>query len=237
MINTKQKETMIKPLIYNAMFEVVFERNVEVVIAIINDCCGTNYNVDVDDIRVEKRDIPRKNIREISLTCDYIIVVNKYYLYNIELNKKKYNGLIERNYTYVLKLHASRIPTGATYKEFTKYQTRQLNFNKYKNDENLGIDVLGWSSYITNNRKFKNIGVFQFDIEFCYNLVYNNSNKYIEEVSKLYRWVAIFNDDSIEKIDYILGSNMLDMKTKKDFLKRIKDASTDEIVLSKISLE
>ena len=101
-----------KTLIYNSMFEVVFDNNIEVIIALINDCCGTNYNINKDNIKVEKREIP-----------------------------------------------------------------------------------------------------------------------------KLYRWAAIFNADNLEKIDYILGSNMLNMETKKEYLNKIEEASTDEIILSKVSLE
>lgn len=58
--------TIIKPLIYNSMFEVVFDNNIEVIISLINDSCGTNYNVSKDEIKIVKREIPRNNIREIN---------------------------------------------------------------------------------------------------------------------------------------------------------------------------
>ena len=232
-----KKERIIKPLIWNSMFEVVFDNMIEVVITMINDCCGTSYEVGRDQIKVEKRQIPRQNIKEMALTCDFIVIINTYDLYNIELNKRKYNGLGDRNWTYILKLHSSRIPVGTKYNEFQNYKAKQINFNKFKNEENIALDVEGWTSYKTNHSKYKNVGVFQFDIEYCYDLVYNNNNKNIENVPKLYRWGAIFSANSIEKIDDILGSDMLNMETKKNLLKKIDDASTDEIILSKISLE
>ena len=36
---------------WNAMFEVVFDNNIEVVVAMINDCCGTSYKVGSDKIK------------------------------------------------------------------------------------------------------------------------------------------------------------------------------------------
>ena len=107
------------------MFEVVFDNMIEVVIAMINDCCGTRYEVGRDQIKVEKRQIPRQNIKEMALTCDFIVIINTFDLYNIELNKRKYNGFGDRNWTYILKLHSSRIPVSTKYNEFQNYKPKK----------------------------------------------------------------------------------------------------------------
>lgn len=232
-----KEDKKIKPLMWNAMFEVVFDNNIEVVIAMINDCCGTNYIIGKDKIKLEKRDIPRKNINEVSWVCDFIITINNYNLYNIEINKRYYPGLYARNWNYILKLHSSRIPTGIKYRDLNKYSSKQINFNKFKNDDNLALDIEGWTSYKTSKKKHKNVGVFQFDIEFCYDIVYTDTSKDITNVPKLYRWGALFVAESIKEIDYILGSDMLKMETKNNLLNKIDEASQDEIILSKISLE
>jgi predicted transposase/invertase (TIGR01784 family) len=230
--------TKIPQLIYNAMFEVVFDDSVEVIIAIINDCYSTNYKVGKDKIEVEKREVPREFIGEKKFTCDYIIVVNDYYLYNIEINRTYYNGLFDRNYNYILKLNATRIPKGTKYKDLSKYQANQINFNGFSRKGVPGIDIEGMMSYVTNEPRYKNIGILQFDVEFCHNMIYNKDNKEdITKVSKLYRWGAVFKAETLEEIDYILGSDMLDMGIKKKFLDRIKKASKDKIVLSEVSLE
>lgn len=73
MVKTLKKEKIIKPLIWNAMFEVVLDNQIEVVIAMINDCCGTNFQVGRDEIKINKRQIPRTSIKEKVLTCDFIV--------------------------------------------------------------------------------------------------------------------------------------------------------------------
>ena len=66
-----------------------------------------------------------------------------------------------------------------------KIINQKNNFNKFKDEENIALDVEGWTSYKTNDSKYKNVGVFQFDIEYCYDLVYNNNNKNIDEILKI----------------------------------------------------
>jgi hypothetical protein len=230
--------TKIPELIYNAMFEVVFDDSIEVIVAIINDCYSTNYKVGKDKIEVEKREIPREFIGEKKFTCDYIMVINDYYLYNIEINRTYYNGLFDRNYNYILKLNATRILKGTKYKDLSKYQANQINFNGFRRKGVPGIDIVGMISYVTNEPRYKNIGILQFDVEFCYDMIYNKDNEEdITKVSRLYRWGAVFKAKTLEEIDYILGSDMLDMGIKKKFLDRIKKASKDKIVLSEVSLE
>ena len=95
-----------------------------------------------------------------ALTLNFIVIINTYDLYNIELNKRKYNDIGDRNWTYILKLHSSWILVGVKYNEFENYKAKQINFNKFKNGENIALDIQRWTSYKTNNSKYKNVGVF-----------------------------------------------------------------------------
>ena len=231
-------ETKIKSLSYNAMFEVVFFENINVIVALNNDCCGTSYLCDVDDIKIEKREVPRKNIQEKALKCDYIVIINEFHLYNLEINRRFYTGLVERNWTYILKLHASRVPVGTRYRDFKKYYSRQINFNRYRNASGVAVDQQAFVSLVDSNSfSLENLGVFQFDIEFCYQIVYNCGGEDISKISKLYRWGAIFLAETLEEIDYILGKDMLPMKEKKKFLRSIETASCSKGILDSISLE
>ncbi len=227
----------IKKLVYDNMFDVVFAKHVDVIVALINDCCGTSYSMEHDQIQLERREIPRNNIYEKSLKCDYIVVINTYYLYNIEINRVPYTGLTERNATYILKLQTSRIPVGATYKEIKKYYATQLNFNGFASFNGLPIDEFRlMSTKYPQTPLMDNLGIFQYDIAFCHNLVYNDGEKAITDVSKQYRWASIFQATSIEELDYILGSDLLPMEQKKKFLSDVEEASRQMEILKNVTL-
>lgn len=209
-----------------------------ILLEIINACCGTSYNYQKDKVIVTKFEVPRENISEKALKCDYIMIINDDYQYNLEINRKNYEGLYERNLAYIFKLHASRIKKGMNYQEIKKITSTQINLNNYKNNTEefmirQAIMNVGEHVQVATNV----INIYQIDIVKSYNMIYNEGVKDILTLPKLVRWAAIFQATTIEELDYILGSDLLDMGMKEDFLRCVEKVSNNENVVDEVTLE
>ena len=73
-------------------------------------------------------------------------------------------------------------------------------------------------------------------IEKSYDMIYNDDEE-VRNLPKLVRWAAMFKANTLDEIDYILGSDLLDMDMKQEFLKCIEKVSQNEDVVGKVTLE
>ena len=232
-------KTKIPELSYNAMFKAVFSNHKNVlskmIEAILSYC---NFHVDLKDkeLLIRNNELPLEHFKDRQLICDYIIKLNDNIDLNIEINKSYYPGLIERNMTYSFKIYYEHFKSGDDYQEFNKYNLLQVNFNHYPNpngktiNQYFMLDVEDLSNYLSKNLRIVNI-----DIASCFHLVYNNSK--LDEISSLERFSACLYCKYLEDISSILGSDLLDMEEKQEFLDGIKKISEDKELLKAVKLE
>lgn len=226
---------MTKELNYDDMFQVIFSNNHKIMLQMINDCCGYNFKYDESKIKVLKNEIPRDTINQMKLVCDYAVIIEDTYLFNIELNRKNYGGWWDRNFCYILKLHTSRIKKKTPYCELEKYKCIQINLNRFPNPDDEIINV----EEIYRRGKELNVStdtlkMYHYDIVKSHNFVYNND---IRKAPKDIRWAALFMAVSTEDMDYILGDDMLDMEDKMELLSASGYAEDEEIeILDKVIL-
>ena len=221
------------------MFKAVFSNNKVILSKLIEAILEHSYiNIDIKDKEfiIKNNELPIDNYNDKQLICDYIIKLDNVNDLNIELNRKQYPGVVERNMTYSFKIYYEHFNRENEYSEFKKYNLIQVNFNKFKNPNNKSINkyyLLDASD--SKNFLSKSICIINIDIEECYNLVYNNTCK--EEISELEKLAAILYCDYLEDISSILESVRLDNMEKEKFINDINNASCDKNNQEAIKLE
>ena len=232
-------KTKILSLSYNAMFKAVFSNNKVILSKLIEAILEHSYiNIDTKDKEfiIKNNELPIDNYNDKQLICDYIIKLDNVNDLNIELNRKQYPGVVERNMTYSFKIYYEHFNKGNEYSEFKKYNLIQVNFNKFKNPNNKSINKY-YLLDANDSKNFlsKSICIININIEECYNLVYNNTCK--EEISELEKLAAILYCDYLEDISSILESVRLDNMEKEKFINDINNASCDKNNQEAIKLE
>ena len=221
------------------MFKAVFSNNKVILSKLIEAILEHSYiNIDTKDKEfiIKNNELPIDNYHDKQLICDYIIKLDNINDLNIELNRKQYPGVVERNMTYSFKIYYEHFNRGNEYSEFKKYNLIQVNFNKFKNPNNKSINKY-YLLDANDSKNFlsKSICIINIDIEECYNLVYNNTCK--EEISELEKLAAILYCDYLEDISSILESVRLDNMEKEKFINDINNASKDKNNQEAIKLE
>ena len=232
-------KTKILSLSYNAMFKAVFSNNKVILSKLIEAILEHSYiNIDTKDKEfiIKNNELPIDNYHDKQLICDYIIKLDNINDLNIELNRKQYPGVVERNMTYSFKIYYEHFNRGNEYSEFKKYNLIQVNFNKFKNPNNKSINKY-YLLDANDSKNFlsKSICIINIDIEECYKLVYNSTKK--EEISELEKLAAILYCDYLEDISSILESVRLDNMEKEKFINDINNASCDKNNQEAIKLE
>ena len=230
-------KTKILSLSYNAMFKAVFSNNKVILSKLIEAILEHSYiNIDIKDKEfiIKNNELPIDNYNDKQLICDYIIKLDNVNDLNIELNRKQYPGVVERNMTYSFKIYYEHFNRENEYSEFKKYNLIQVNFNKFKNPNNKSINKY-YLLDANDSKKFLSKSICIINIEECYNLVYNNTCK--EEISELEKLAAILYCDYLEDISSILESVRLDNMEKEKFINDINNASKDKNNQEAIKLE
>lgn len=230
----KQK---IPSLSYNSMFKAVMKNNPEVLKMYVEEIlkyCKSQIDLSNKNIKIRENELTLSHHDDKQLICDFILEVDENTEINIELNRTRYIGLEERNVTYCFKIYSEHFKKGDNKKDFKNYHIIQVNFNKFKNinnkryEEYMLIDSENREYILTESLKILNI-----DIESCYNFVYNNN----KDVSKLDRLSAMINCDTIEDIDYILGSEIMSKDNKKNLLNNINEIGNSDEIKNSLKLE
>ena len=232
-------KTKIPSLSYNAMFKAVFSNNKIILFKLVQailDYYHIDINIKNKELMIRNNELPLDNYLDKQLICDYIIKLDDSTDLNIEINRTKYIGLVERNMTYSFKIFYEHFKTGDKYKDFNKYTLLQVNFNRYANPNHKTINRY----YIIDmdditNKLSNSFSIINIDIDKCRDIVYNTNN--LEEVSDLEKWSSIIGCHYLEDIASILESGIVSMEEKNKFLSDIKEKSKDKDVLESIKFE
>ena len=234
-----EQKTKIANLCYNAMFKAVFYNNkymLSRLVQAILDYLEIDIDVMNKELDIKNNELSLNNIHNKSLICDYYIKINDALELNIEINKRHYPGLEERNIAYCFKIYGDHFRSGDKYNKFKQYLLFQINFNNYKNPDNevvkefYIIDTKNPQNYLTKNVCFINI-----DIEESLKMIYNEDK--LKEMSDLLKFGALLKTTYLEDISYILEKVGIDMKEKNKFLDDVVEKSRDEAILTNMKFE
>ncbi len=96
-------KTKIPSLSYNAMFKAVFSNN-KIILSKLVQAILDYYHIDINvkdkELTIRNNELLLNHYRDKQLICDYIIKLDDNTDLNIEINRSKYIGLVERNMTY-----------------------------------------------------------------------------------------------------------------------------------------
>ena len=234
-----ETKTKIASLCYNAMFKAVFSNNKYMLSRLVQsilDYLEIDINVMNKELDIKNNELSLNNIHNKALICDYYIKINDVLELNIEINKRHYPGLEERNIAYCFKIYGDHFRSGDKYNKFKQYLLFQINFNNYKNPDNevvkefYIIDTNNPKNYLTKNVCFINI-----DIEECFKMIYNEDK--LKEMSDLFKFGALLKTTYLEDISYILEKVGIDMEEKDKFLTDVVEKSKDETILTNMKFE
>ncbi len=137
----KMNEEKIIPMTYDKMFKSVLKSKEarQYLVDIIGDITG----IPKDNIRknmvIKDPEYKVNSISEKRKVSDMVVEI-KDGVINLEMNKDYYEGLIDRNHDYMLKIRQEMIKEGEDYKDIKKViQINFDNYNQYKPDKRVVI--------------------------------------------------------------------------------------------------
>ena len=84
-------------------------------------------------------EFPPSRLNEYSKTADFVVVINKYIIINLEFNNMPFKNVKNRNYMYLTKMISLLLNAGDKPSKIKKYQVYQVNLNASLADKNVGI--------------------------------------------------------------------------------------------------
>ncbi|CCY45963.1 putative uncharacterized protein [Firmicutes bacterium CAG:822] len=128
------QELKLIPITYNFAFKKIFRSNLD----ILRDFLKVVIPLDItDDCRIKLMDgeLPKENKNEKKKIVDiYVILDGKIYV-DIEVNRSKFENVLERNVKYKNKLSSMIPKTGEDVKVLKEKSLYQLNLNAYPKEE------------------------------------------------------------------------------------------------------
>ena len=227
----QQTKTKIR-ICHDVVFKSIFLREKEALITMIKDITGISNKLSAEEI-ITGYELEPYTIKGKVNKSDMLVIIGENNYLNIEINYKHEKNVIGRNLIQLFRIVNQTVESGMTDEEVSLKMVAQLNINTFRNENNKIIQKWILADSDTGKELDYNIiKVWHFDIEKCYKMLYNNTNK-IKNATRLERWGALLycSIDDIEQISKLLGDDLLTMEAKEKFIVRIKDAnSKDRIV-------
>lgn len=136
-----EEKTRIIPMTYDKMFKSVLTSKEarDYLSEIISDITGFPKKNIKRDMVFKNNEHSINSINEKKKISDLLVEV-KDNVINLEMNKDYYDGLVDRNHEYIIKIRESMLGEGKEYKELKKViQINFDNYNIYKPDDRVVI--------------------------------------------------------------------------------------------------
>lgn len=191
------------PMTYDKMFKSVLKSKEarEYLIDIIGEITGLPKERIRKDIRIKDPEYEVNSISERKKISDMVVEIKEGVI-NLEMNKDYYEGLIDRNHDYMLKIRNQMLKEKEDYKEIKKViQINFDNYNKYKPDKRVVIKF----EMMDKEGKIKE-GV---NMESYHIILPNVKEKYYNERSKdkLVGKLVIMMADNCKELEELIRKN------------------------------
>ena len=174
----------------DAMFKAIFcdEKNEYLLKWLIEKCLGKEVKI----IKIIKPEIIKPNIYVKNKTLDVLLEVDREII-NLEINSGYYDGLHERNASYIFSKYSEEVKIGKVYDKMTKFY--QINFTR---GLSLKYPLLGIYNITDNDTKINfidNLTIFEYNIDKIHDACYNDNDM-------TYDYVAMLDstEEELEKI-------------------------------------
>ena len=191
------------PGTYDKVFKKLFtsEDTKEFTITLISEITGLPYDV-LERAEIQANELEIEGFNDKQSRVDLLIKVDKTYI-NIELNRKKYEGLIMRNILYQSKVVSKTMKKGENYDEFP--YIIQINFNKFSIfNDNKVVNKCMLMETETHEIETENFIRYHINIEEAKRKWYND-----KEVSRLEKMITLLDLDDRDLAKKLVGDDTI----------------------------
>ena len=208
------------PLSYDLVFKSIFKLNLNLLIDLLNASLKIEISKD-DKIRILDSELPVTNKNERKKMIDIIVSINDKIFIDIEMNRSKFEYVMERNFNYLDKIATIIFEKGKSIKDINNIQLN-LNISPFEEDlEDIIVPygLLTQKIYPSNKRLIiKNLALYS-------KLYYNEGVKTKEII-----WYTMLLARTFSEL-YELSKQILDEKEVNKLMEAMIEMSNDEFIL------
>ena len=208
------------PLSYDIVFKSVFKLNTSLLVDLLNASLKMEISKD-DNIRILDSELPVSNKNERKKIVDIIVSINEKIFIDIEMNRSKFEYVMERNFNYLDKIATIVFEQGKSMKDINNIQ---LNLNISPFEEDLE-DIIVPYGMLTKKIYPSNKRVFLKSLELYRKLYYNKGVKTKEVI-----WYMMLIARTFSEL-YELSRQILDEKEVNKLMEAMIEMSNDEFIL------
>ena len=216
-------------LLYDMVFKHIFLDHPDILISLIKDAIGYDFNPNKDKVRVLNELLPKEKIKDKNRFVDTLLLVKGKDVFNIEANKNDFNPKkVERMVKYLNRLydrsHIIQNMFGIKEDENLKFIQVHLNTGTGKS----GKIITKYNLRADDNRDdvlIKNYEIYVINVDNSYKMIENEWKKRYNECSKGLLLVSVFHSNSVKEI----GELMIKGGLKKDMAKTLTDTIVNKL--------
>ena len=217
-----EKLTLV-PLTYDKAFKRIFRTNLD----ILKDFLKNVIPLDIDkdcNIRLMDGELPKENMKEKGRIVDiYVVLDGKIYI-DIEMNKSKFETVLQRNIKYKDKLSSMLPESEGDFKNLTSNKLYQLNLNAYPYEKILD-DIIVLYGLKTHHIYSSDECMVVKSLERYRDLYYNKGNKEKDVI-----WLTILTSRTFTEL-YELSRQILSKEKVKKLMEAAISMSKDGFIL------
>ena len=217
------KDLTLIPLTYDRAFKKIFEYNIDILRYLLKEIMP----IPIDDnckITVLDSELPVENKKESNKIIDiYVVLDGKKYV-DIEMNRSKFEYILERNIKYQNKLSSLLLERGEKLNTLKEKQLYQINLNAHPDEEVLD-DIIVYYGIKTHKIYSKNECMVVKSLERYRDLYYNENERGKDVI-----WLTALTSRTFSEL-YKLVSQILPEKEVKILMEAAISMSKDKFVL------
>ena len=217
-----EKLTLV-PLTYDKAFKRIFRTNLDILKEFLKDVIPLDIDKDCN-IRLMDGELPKENMKEKGKIVDiYVVLDGKIYV-DIEMNRSKFETVLQRNIKYKDKLSSMLPESNEDYKALTSKKLYQLNLNAYPYEKILD-DIIVLYGLKTHHIYSSDECMVIKSLERYRDLYYNKGNKEKDVI-----WLTILTSRTFTEL-YELSRQILSKEKVKKLMEAAISMSKDGFIL------
>ena len=221
-----EKETKILPLTSNTMFKEVFgkKEGKDALTFLLSNYFEVDYKSMYESIEYKDSYVEvDSNDEDYRYNTDIIISLNNKVITNIEMNRKYWNGLENRNLAYISRIYSNQFKRGDGKEVFKKAKKHiQINLNNYNEPKGRVVGISRLMDIETKEEKTDQIEIHDVNLELINRNCYNKEVEELTGIEKLSKFLLSKTREEME--------NIMDKKLE-SVLDKISELSKDERVI------
>ncbi len=217
-----EKLTLV-PLTYDKAFKRIFRTNLDILKEFLKDVIPLDIDKECN-IRLMDGELPKENMKEKGRIVDiYVVLDGKIYV-DIEMNKSKFENVLQRNIKYKDKLSSMLPENDEDFKSITSTKLYQLNLNAYPFEKILD-DIIVLYGLKTYKIYSSDECMIVKSLERYRDLYYNKSNREKDVI-----WLTILTSRTFTGL-YELSRQILSKDKVKKLMEAAVSMSKDGFIL------